>query len=103
MSKKNKRKNKNQHPPLVTLQLGQQQQVSSDGSKVWGISCLSIPDFDSSSISFTDQPVIPPERIQFTDRSADELYQSNDQGTEPEIIVLDAPDDSAAGDGWTKR
>ena len=54
--------------------------------------------FDSSSISFTDQPVIPPERIQFTDRSADELYQSNDQGTEPEIIILDGPDDNAADD-----
>ena len=36
--------------------------------------------FDSGSVSFTGQPVIPLERVQFADRDADELYQSNDEG-----------------------
>lgn len=53
--------------------------------------------FDTGSVSFAEQPVIPPERIQFTDRSADELYQSNDEGPEPEIIELDCPGDDMDG------
>ena len=55
--------------------------------------------FDSGSVSFTGQPVIPLERVQFADRDADELYQSNDEGAEPEVIVLDGPGDDAADDG----
>ena len=58
--------------------------------------------FDSGSISFAGQPVIPPERIEFTDRSADELYQSNDERPEPEIIELEGPGDDVASDDGTK-
>ena len=51
--------------------------------------------FDSDAVSFTGQPVIPPEQIHFTNRDADELYQFNDEGPELEIIELDGPGDGA--------
>ncbi len=59
--------------------------------------------FDSDPISFASQPVIPPERIQFTDQDADELYQSNDEGPELEIIELDGPGDDVAEDNRSKE
>jgi hypothetical protein len=51
--------------------------------------------FDRDSCTFTDRPIIPPERILFTDRSADDLYKSDEPEPELEIIELDPPADDA--------
>ena len=57
--------------------------------------------FDSQSITFGDRPVVPLERIQFTDRSADELFKSKDEDHDLEIVELDPPaDDDDAYDGY---
>ena len=53
--------------------------------------------FDSQSITFNDRPVVPLERIQFTDRSADELFKPKDEDYDLEIVELDPPADH---DDW---
>jgi hypothetical protein len=51
--------------------------------------------FDRSTCTFTDHPIIPPERFQFTAGYADDQFQSKepDHESEPEIITLDDPVD----------
>jgi hypothetical protein len=45
--------------------------------------------FDRESLTFTNHPIIPPERIVFSDRHADDL--KGDEPAEPEVIELDSP------------
>jgi hypothetical protein len=51
--------------------------------------------FDRSTCTFTDHPIISPERFQFTAGYADDEFQSKEPEPEPEpeIITLDDPVD----------
>ena len=59
--------------------------------------------FDRDSCTFTDHPIIPPERIQFTDRNADDLYKPD---PESEMTEVESPPnplaDDAAAEGGSK-
>lgn len=49
--------------------------------------------FDQSSLTFTDHPIVPPEKINFSDRSTDDLFKHDEAGPpdpEPEAPA-DAP------------
>ena len=47
--------------------------------------------FDWHSCKFTNHPIIPTERIRFSDRHTDDLYKSDDAATEPELEDTSAP------------
>lgn len=45
--------------------------------------------FDPNSLTFTDHPIVPPEKINFSNRSAEELFtHDDDAASEPEVVVL---------------
>ena len=62
--------------------------------------------FNPESLTYTDHPIIPPDRISFTDRNADDLFKSEEPAAlHMEILELDPPakdehaDDKPAEDG----
>lgn len=72
--------------------------MSPNGFKYAEVPVFQYQTFDIDSCTFTDRPIIPLERVQFTDRNADDLYKSKDPDAELEVIELDPPTDPPAED-----